>query len=49
MLSQSSQDQTQAMDEGTPAKHMSTGATLAATDASVQLAPWPLLPPSAAL
>ena len=26
MLSQSSQDQTQAMDEGTPEKHMSTGA-----------------------
>ena len=33
MLSQSSQDQTQAMDEGTPPeKHTSTGAALAAND-----------------
>ena len=39
MLSQSSQDQTQAMDEGTPAKHMSTGAAWPVTDGAVHLAP----------
>ena len=37
MLSQSSQDQTQAMDEGTPPeKHMSTGAASAANHGSLR-------------